>query len=94
MRLVRGNAQPRLADDADVGQRDAAGQIGPLARLLGRPVIFNPLVTLTDTVVEDRGRFTPGSPPARAAAAIASSVRPKSNSSLYAGTTKEIMPAL
>jgi len=31
----------------------------------GRPVVFSPLVSLTDTLVEDRGRFTPGSLPAR-----------------------------
>ena len=30
----------------------------------GRPVIFNPLVSLYETLVEDRGRFTPGSPAA------------------------------
>lgn len=29
--------------------------LGPIAKALKRPVIFNPLVTLTDTVVEDRG---------------------------------------
>jgi glycosyltransferase involved in cell wall biosynthesis len=32
----------------------------------GRPVVFNPLVSLSDTLVADRGRFTPGSLPARA----------------------------
>jgi glycosyltransferase involved in cell wall biosynthesis len=32
----------------------------------GRPVIFNPLVSLADTFVGDRGRFRPGSLPARA----------------------------
>ena len=32
----------------------------------GRPVIFNPLVSLADTLVGDRGRFRPGSPAARA----------------------------
>jgi glycosyltransferase involved in cell wall biosynthesis len=31
----------------------------------GRPVVFNPLVSLTETLVEDRGRFAPGSPLAR-----------------------------
>jgi glycosyltransferase involved in cell wall biosynthesis len=31
----------------------------------GRPVIFNPLVSLHDTLVEDRGRFPPGSAVAR-----------------------------
>jgi glycosyltransferase involved in cell wall biosynthesis len=32
----------------------------------GRPVVFNPLVSLSDTFVADRGRFRPGSLPARA----------------------------
>jgi glycosyltransferase involved in cell wall biosynthesis len=31
----------------------------------GRPVIFNPLVSLYDTLVDDRGRFRHGSPGAR-----------------------------
>jgi len=31
----------------------------------GRPVVFNPLVSLADTLVGDRGRFRPGSLPAR-----------------------------
>ena len=36
----------------------------------GRPVVFNPLVSLSDTFVADRGRFRDGSPPARALGAI------------------------
>ncbi|MFL5924682.1 MAG: glycosyltransferase [Gaiellaceae bacterium] len=32
----------------------------------GRPVVFNPLVSLADTFVADRGRFRPRSPTARA----------------------------
>jgi glycosyltransferase involved in cell wall biosynthesis len=36
----------------------------------GRPVVFNPLVSLADTFVADRGRFRPGSLPARALAAL------------------------
>ena len=32
----------------------------------GRPVVFNPLVSLADTLVADRGRFAAGSLPARA----------------------------
>ncbi|HAX25561.1 MAG TPA: glycosyl transferase family 1, partial [Chloroflexi bacterium] len=52
-----------------VGQLDAL-VLAPLARMLGRPVIFNPLVTLTDTVVEDRGQFAPDSVPARAIALL------------------------
>jgi glycosyltransferase involved in cell wall biosynthesis len=40
----------------------------PVARLaLGRvPLVFNPLVSLTDTLVDDRRRFAPGSPAGRA----------------------------
>jgi glycosyltransferase involved in cell wall biosynthesis len=42
----------------------------PLARLLarGRPLVFNPLVSLSDTLVADRGRFRSGSLAARALA--------------------------
>ena len=36
----------------------------------GRPVVFNPLVSLTDTLVEDRGRFAAGSPAGRMLRAI------------------------
>jgi len=36
----------------------------------GAPVVFNPLVSLADTFVEDRGRFRPGSSAARTLAAI------------------------
>jgi glycosyltransferase involved in cell wall biosynthesis len=36
----------------------------------GRPVVFNPLVSLADTLVADRGRFRAGSVPARGLAAI------------------------
>jgi glycosyltransferase involved in cell wall biosynthesis len=36
----------------------------------GRPVVFNPLVSLFDTLVADRGRFRPGGLAARALAAI------------------------
>jgi len=36
----------------------------------GRPVVFNPLVSLSDTLVDDRGRFRPGSAPARVLHAI------------------------
>ena len=40
----------------------------PLARRMarGRPIVFNPLVSLLDTFVDDRQRFRPGSPAARA----------------------------
>src|SRR3989442_8635593 len=36
----------------------------------GRPVVFNPLVSLADTLVADRGRFRPGSLAARALEAV------------------------
>jgi glycosyltransferase involved in cell wall biosynthesis len=36
----------------------------------GRPIVFNPLVSLSDTFVSDRQRFRPGSLPARVLAAI------------------------
>jgi glycosyltransferase involved in cell wall biosynthesis len=36
----------------------------------GQPVVFNPLVSLADTLVSDRGRFRAGSFPARTLAAI------------------------
>jgi glycosyltransferase involved in cell wall biosynthesis len=36
----------------------------------GRPVVFNPLVSLVDTLVGDRGRFRTGSIPARMLAAL------------------------
>jgi len=36
----------------------------------GKPVLFNPLVSLSDTFVADRDRFKPGSPAARALAEI------------------------
>ncbi len=40
----------------------------PAARRVarGRPVVFNPLVSLHETLVEDRRRFAPGSLPSRA----------------------------
>ena len=44
----------------------------PAARLAARrrPIVFNPLVSLTDTLVEDRARFGAGSPAARALRAV------------------------
>jgi glycosyltransferase involved in cell wall biosynthesis len=44
----------------------------PAARLAarGRPVVFNPLVSLADTLVSDRGRFRSGSLPARLLEAV------------------------
>lgn len=44
----------------------------PAARRLagGRPIVFNPLVSLADTLVSDRGRFRSGSLAARALEAV------------------------
>lgn len=47
-----------------IGQLDMLA-LAPVARVMGRPVIFNPLVTLTDTLIEDRRRFGEGSIPGR-----------------------------
>src|SRR5215204_1265332 len=43
----------------------------PAARLAarGKPLVFDPLVSLVDTLVDDRARFRRGSLPARALAA-------------------------
>lgn len=41
-----------------IGQLDLL-LLGPLVRLFGKPVVFNPLVTLTDTLIEDRRKFAP-----------------------------------
>lgn len=47
-----------------IGQLDML-VLGTLARIMGRPVIFNPLVSLTDTLIEDRQRVSSGSLPGR-----------------------------
>ena len=39
-----------------IGQLDVL-ILGPLVRLLRLPIIFNPLITLTDTLIEDRKRI-------------------------------------
>jgi glycosyltransferase involved in cell wall biosynthesis len=67
-RLLR---RPRVEADAVIvgypGHLDL-----PAARRVarGRPVVFNPLVSLVDTLVGDRARFRPGSVPARLLAAV------------------------
>ncbi len=71
MRVAGAEHSLRQARDAD---RDAEALIVgypghfdlPAAKRVarGRPVIFNPLVSLYDTVVDDRGRFGRGSPAA------------------------------
>jgi glycosyltransferase involved in cell wall biosynthesis len=66
-------AETRLLRNSRRGRFDAVivGYPGhfdlPAAKRIarGRPVIFNPLVSLHETLVEDRERFTPGSAPAR-----------------------------
>src|SRR6478735_2432679 len=71
-RLAAGEA--RLLMRPGVGDVDAVivgypGQFDvPAARRAARgaPVVFNPLVSLADTLVADRGRFKPGSFAARA----------------------------
>lgn len=48
-----------------IGQLDML-VLGTAARVARKPVIFNPLVSLTDTLVEDRKQFSPESLPGRA----------------------------
>ena len=63
VRLLRGGRT-----DADVVVVGYPGHADLLAarRVAGAaPVVFNPLVSLWDTLVGDRGRFRPGSPAAR-----------------------------
>jgi glycosyltransferase involved in cell wall biosynthesis len=68
MRLAQAEVQLRRRAQTDV-DAVVVGYPGHLdlgaARRLGRPVVFNPLVSLSDTLVEDRGRFRRGSLPAR-----------------------------
>lgn len=59
----------RRAPDADVVLVGYPGHLDLRAArraARGRPVVFNPLVSLADTLVGDRGRFGPRSLPARA----------------------------
>jgi glycosyltransferase involved in cell wall biosynthesis len=76
--LRLGRAQVRLlarpgAESADVVLVGYPGHLDlPAARRAaqGRPVVFNPLVSLADTLVADRARFHSGSFPARVLEAI------------------------
>src|SRR5207247_10175186 len=55
-------------DDVDVVLVGYPGHLDLVAgrrAARGRPLVFNPLVSLSDTFVEDRGRFRPGSLQAR-----------------------------
>ena len=69
-------AEARLFGRAPEGDATIVGYPGhldlPAARRAsrGRPVVFNPLVSLADTLVADRGRFHAGSAPARLLEAI------------------------
>jgi glycosyltransferase involved in cell wall biosynthesis len=63
----------RPRDDFDVLVVGYPGHLDlPAARRAAgdRPVVFNPLVSLADTFVDDRARFRPGSVPARMLAAV------------------------
>jgi glycosyltransferase involved in cell wall biosynthesis len=63
--------RPRTAFDAVVVGYPGHLDLPAARRAAGRrPVVFNPLVSLADTLVADRGRFRPGSLPARALAAV------------------------
>jgi glycosyltransferase involved in cell wall biosynthesis len=68
LRLAQAEVQLRRRTQMDV-DAVVVGYPGHLdlgaARRLGKPVVFNPLVSLSDTLVDDRGRFRPGSLPAR-----------------------------
>lgn len=68
-RVLRAERALRRAphDDADVVVVGYPGHFDmPAARRVarGRPIVFNPLVSLHDTLVGDRGRFRVGSPAA------------------------------
>jgi glycosyltransferase involved in cell wall biosynthesis len=70
LRLVAAEAQllARRPPDADalvVGYPGHADLPAARRAARGRPVIFNPLVSLADTLVGDRARFRPGSTVAR-----------------------------
>jgi glycosyltransferase involved in cell wall biosynthesis len=57
----------RLPAEVDVLLVGYPGQLDVwAARRHGRPVVFNPMVSLYDTLAGDRGRVRPGSPAARA----------------------------
>lgn len=71
LRLAAAEARllTRRPDDADaivVGYPGHLDLAAARRAARGRPVVFNPLVSLADTLVGDRGRFRSGSLPARA----------------------------
>jgi glycosyltransferase involved in cell wall biosynthesis len=69
-------AEARLLAKRAAGDAVIVGYPGhfdlPAARRAGRgrPVVFNPLLSLADTIVSDRGRFRAGSPAARVLTAV------------------------
>jgi glycosyltransferase involved in cell wall biosynthesis len=68
LRLLR-----RPSDDFDALIVGYPGHLDLTAARLaarGKPIVFNPLVSLEDTLVDDRGRFRAGSLPARALSAV------------------------
>jgi len=67
-RLLR--ASQTEADAVIVGYPGHLDLPGARRFARGRPIVFNPLVSLSDTFVSDRGRFRAGSLPARLLAAI------------------------
>jgi glycosyltransferase involved in cell wall biosynthesis len=65
LRAERALARSREEDDADVVVVGYPGHFDMRAAkriARGRPIVFNPLVSLHDTIVGDRGRFRPRSP--------------------------------
>lgn len=65
--LRRGGEEGQRADALIVGY-PGHFDLGAARRVArGRPIVFNPLVSLYDTLVDDRGRFRRGSPGAVAA---------------------------
>jgi glycosyltransferase involved in cell wall biosynthesis len=76
VRLALAEARLLARPDAEGADALVVGYPGhfdlPAARRAahGRPVVFNPLVSLADTFVGDRRRFGPGSLPARALEAV------------------------
>jgi glycosyltransferase involved in cell wall biosynthesis len=75
LRLARAQARLLRAPDGEfdaviVGYPGHLDLAAARRAARGKPVIFNPLVSLEDTLVEDRRRFRRGSLPARVLAAI------------------------
>jgi glycosyltransferase involved in cell wall biosynthesis len=68
LRLLR--RRPGRYDAVVVGYPGHADLWAARRAARGAPVVFNPLVSLSDTFVADRRRFRPGSPAARALRAL------------------------